>query len=61
MTFKGMTEFKTGSGFIWKRGQKVLHWSAEGAGAQAGQRNCQAKWKRIYLLRFSGSGQKMLT
>ncbi len=24
MTFKDMTEFKVGSGFIWKKGQKVL-------------------------------------
>ena len=40
MKFKDMTGYKAGSGFIWKRGRKVLRWSAEGAGAQAGQRNC---------------------
>ena len=61
MKFKDMAASKAGNGFIWKRGRKDLQWSAEGAGAQAGQRNCQAKWKRIYLLRFSGCERKMLT
>ena len=30
MKFKDMTVFKVGSGFIWKKGRKVLRWSAEG-------------------------------
>ena len=38
MKFKDMTASKAGNGFIWKRGRKVLRWSAEGAEAQAGQR-----------------------
>ena len=31
MKFKDMTASKAGNGFIWKRGRKVLRWSAEGA------------------------------
>ena len=37
MKFKDMAASKAGNGFIWKRGRKVLQWSAEGAKVQAGQ------------------------
>ena len=43
MKFKDMTASKVGNGFIWKREQKVLRWSAEGAAVQADQKNCPAK------------------
>ena len=43
MKFKVMIASKVGSGFIWKKGRKVLRWSAEGVKVQAGQRNCPAK------------------
>ena len=61
MMFKGMTEFKVGSGFIWKKVRKVLPWSVEGAEVREGRRNSQVKWKRICSLKFSGCVRKMLT
>ena len=57
MMFKDMTASKVGNGFIWKRGRKVLRWSAEGAEVQAGKRSCPAK----RLPKYSGCERKMHT
>lgn len=61
MKFKDMTAFKVGNGFICKKDRKVLSRSAEGAAAQAGERNCSAKRKRTCLPKCSGCVRKMLT
>ena len=61
MKLKDMAASKAGNGFIWKRGRKVLQWSAEGAKVQAGRRNCLTKQKRTCLPKYSGCERKMHT
>ena len=47
--------------YTWKKVRKVLPLSGEDAGAPAGQRNCQARWKKICWPRSSDCAQRTLT
>lgn len=58
---QGHDRIKAGSGYTWKKVRKVLPLSGEDAGAPAGQRNCQARWKKICWPRSSGCAQRTLT